>query len=191
MPGPRTCGLHIIDARINALVRQDRAPEALALADEVEAAVGRGGEALSLGNTLWLELSAVAAFVGEHERALAFVERFLAVSGGLLSKRIEGLGAKAYVLVRLGRPEAAVAAAEEMVELADELGAAELPGIARHDLGFVLCEVGEHTRGVELLGAVLAEEGKSPPPARACAARNHSSASGDSRRRPASCAPPS
>ena len=152
--------LHIVDARINALIRQDRAPEALALADDVEAAVGRGGGALSLGNTLWLELSAVAAFVGEHERALEFVERFLAVSGGLLSKRIEGLAAKAYVLVRLGRPDAAVAAAEEMVELADELGAAELPGIARHDLGFVLCEVGEHARGVELLDAVLAEDGK-------------------------------
>jgi DNA-binding SARP family transcriptional activator len=152
--------LHIVDARINALIRQDRAPEALALADDVEAAVGRGGGTLSLGNTLWLELSSVAAYVGEHERALEFIERFLEVSGGLLSKRVEGLAAKAYVLVRLGRPEAAVAAAEEMVELADELGAAELPSIARHDLGFVLCEVGEHARGVELLDAVLVEDGK-------------------------------
>ena len=142
------------------MIRQDRAPEALALADDVEAAVGRGGGALSLGNTLWLELSAVAAYVGEHERALEFIERFLHVSGGLLSKRIEGLAAKAYVLVRLGRPDAAVAAAEEMVELADELGAAELPSVARHDLGFVLCEVGEHARGVDLLDAVLAEDAK-------------------------------
>ena len=45
--GTQDVWLHIIDARINALVRQDRAPEALSLADEVEAAVGRGGEALS------------------------------------------------------------------------------------------------------------------------------------------------
>ena len=115
---------------------------------------------MSLGNTLWLELSAVAAFVGEHERALEFIERFLAVSGGLLSKRIEGLAALAYVLVRLGRPDAAIAAAEEMVALADELGDAELPDVARHDLGFVLCEVGEHARGVDLLEAVLALDAK-------------------------------
>ena len=39
------------------------------------------------------------------------------------------------MLVRLGRPDEAVAAAEEMVELADELGDAELPSVARHDLG--------------------------------------------------------
>lgn len=149
--------VHVVVARMNALVRQDRAPDALALADELEAAIERGDSTLRLADTVWLELSSVAAFVGEHERSLEFVERFLAVSGGLLSKRIEGLAGLAYVLVRLGRPEAAVAAAQEMVALADELGDAELPSLARHDLGAVLCEVGEHARGVELLGRVLDE----------------------------------
>ena len=65
------------------------------------AAAGRCAWATRCG---WSSPS-VAAFVGEHERALGFIERFLHVSGGLLSKRIEGLAAHAYVLVRLGRPD--------------------------------------------------------------------------------------
>jgi tetratricopeptide (TPR) repeat protein len=151
-------GVHIISARVNALLRQGRAHEALDLADDLEVAVARGPRTLRLGDTVWLELSSVAAFVGEHELALGFVRRFLDVSGGLLSKRIEGLAALAYVLVRLDRPDEAVAAAEEMVALADELGETELPALARHDLGSVLCEIGDHERGVELLGQALADD---------------------------------
>jgi tetratricopeptide (TPR) repeat protein len=152
--------IHIIAARLNAYVRQGRAPEALELVGDLEAALARGGWKLRLGETVWLEFATVAAYVGEHERALEFINRFLRYSGGLVTKRIEGLAGRAYVLVRLGRTAEAVEAAEEMVGLADALGDAELPGLARHDLGAVLCEVGEHERGVELLAQALEQEAK-------------------------------
>ncbi len=148
-------GVHGVTARVNALVRQDRAPEALALADELEAALKRGRTELRLETTVWIELAAVAAFVGEHQRALDFVRRFLESSGGLPAKRIEGLAARAYLLARLDRPAEAIAAAEEMVRVAETIGDAELPAVARHDLGAILCQVGEHERGVELLGRAL------------------------------------
>lgn len=143
-----------------ALIRQDRPHEALALADDLDAAVRSGSWTPRIGDTVWLELSSVAAFAGEHERALELVQRHLEASGGLLSKRIEGLAGRCYLLARLGREQEAIAAADETVAAADELGDAELRAFAHHDLGAVLCEVGEHERGVELLGRALADGAK-------------------------------
>ncbi|MDP2709900.1 MAG: AAA family ATPase [Solirubrobacteraceae bacterium] len=154
--------LHKLTARVNALLRQDRPHDALGHAGELESIVDRGGWSHRLGEKVWLEFSSIAAFVGEFTQALAFADRYLAVSGVLHSRRIEGLAARAYLLVRLARPDEAVAAAEEMVALADELGDDELPALARHDLGMVLCEIGEHERGVELIAGALEAGVKAP-----------------------------
>jgi DNA-binding SARP family transcriptional activator len=160
LSGGHLTAVHSISARVNALVRQDRAAEALDLAGDLDVAIGAGATELRLADTVWLEFATAAAFIGEHERALGFVQRFLSVSGALPPKRIEGLAALAYVLVRLDRPQEAVAAAEEMIMVAEQIGDAELPAVARHDLGTVLCQVGEHTRGEALIARALADGAK-------------------------------
>jgi DNA-binding SARP family transcriptional activator len=145
-----------VSARLNAMIRQDRAREALELADDLVAGIAHGGISLRLADYVWMEFAAIAAYVGEPERSLEFVDRYLTDNGGLLTRRIEGLAGRAFVLVRLGRFAEAVIAAEEMVRIADEIGADDtVPALCRHDLGYVLCEVGDHGRGVDLLGAAL------------------------------------
>ncbi len=145
-------------ARQLALMRRGKFVESYAAsiaAGEAIASAGRPDQAYGC----WANAAGAACAAGEYERALEFVERGMAaIDGhGLQSIEIHLLGARSFVLTRLGWLDDARATAESELALAEQLGRDELVAMADHDLGLVALEQGDFELAAELLDRSLVE----------------------------------
>jgi DNA-binding SARP family transcriptional activator len=108
-----------------------------------------------LAYSVWMHAAAVAAFAGDLDRSLKFVERCLEDVGQLAYLRVPTLAARGYVLARLGRHEEAAVDADLQRNLADAVGDDALLAVADHDAGMIALAGGRHRRAVEQLTASL------------------------------------
>jgi tetratricopeptide (TPR) repeat protein len=143
-------------ARALALIRRAR------FADSHEASIASGTLAdragrpdLSYGS--WINAACAAACDGDFERALGFVDRGArgTAGRGLPQLDVQYLAARSYVLARMGRLDAAAAAADEEAALAERLGSPALEATAEHDRGMVALARSDHAAAAALLGAAL------------------------------------
>ena len=113
--------------------------------------------AVALGNA-----ACAAAAEGEFERALAVRDRTWSSARGVPYFEMHGHAARAYVLSRLGRHEAARAAAAAQLAIAERQASEEMIATAEHDLGQIALAAGDLEEGVRRLAAGL-ERGRAAP----------------------------
>jgi DNA-binding SARP family transcriptional activator/Tfp pilus assembly protein PilF len=121
------------------------------------AAVRAGRPDLAYGG--WVAAAAAASATGEHEHALALIDRGRATleGTGLASIDLHLLAARSFLLLRLGRLADARATAETEQRLAEQLDQPELLAMASHDRGLVALQGGEFASAAALLAAALVE----------------------------------
>jgi DNA-binding SARP family transcriptional activator len=142
-------------ARSFSLIRRGRFEESYARALAAAEAAQHAGRP-DMAYSCWVNASCAAACAGDFERSLAFADRGLTVTRGVLPHmEVNLLAARAHILARLGRLDEARAAAEAEQEYADRLGSAELRATALHDRGVVALAAGEDELAERLLGEAL------------------------------------
>ena len=144
-------------ARGHALIRRGRFADSyppLIAAAEAARQAGRP----DLAYSCWINASSAAACDGDFERSLELADRCRTAMrhGGLAPLEANALSARTHILLRLGRLEAAEAAAGEQLALADRLDSPSLRATAIHDSGMVSHAAGEHDRAARLLAEGLA-----------------------------------
>jgi DNA-binding SARP family transcriptional activator len=143
-------------ARALALIRRARFVESHEPSIASGTLADRAGRPdLSYGS--WINAACAAACDGDFERALGFVDRGArgTAGRGLPQLDVQYLAARSYVLARMGRLDAAAAAADEEAALAERLGIPALEATAEHDRGMVALARGDHVAAAALLGAAL------------------------------------
>ena len=107
----------------------------------------------------WVNAAGAASAVGQHDRALEFLERATAaISGrGLKGIEVDLLAAQAFVLRSLGRLEDARRAAEAEQAVAEQLAQPDRVAMASHDRGLVALEERDCALATELLRASLVD----------------------------------
>ncbi len=153
--------LHTYDvahARALALMRRGRFKQSYGPSIAAGEAIARAGRP-DLAYGCWANAATAANAVGEHERALEFLDRGIAaIAGhGLQSLEIHLLGAKSFVLRSSGRLAQARAMAQAEQALAEQLGHPELLAMASHDRGMVALAEGEYELAATLLADSLVE----------------------------------
>jgi tetratricopeptide (TPR) repeat protein len=145
-------------ARAIALMRREQFPESYGPSIAAGEAIARLHRP-DLAYGCWINAASAATAAGDHERALEFLDRGMAaVSGhGLQSLETHHLAARSFVLRRMGRLDAARAAAESAQALAEPLGQPGLIAMAIHDRGLVALEEGNHELAATLLAESLVE----------------------------------
>jgi DNA-binding SARP family transcriptional activator/tetratricopeptide (TPR) repeat protein len=149
---------HVGHARAFALMRRGRFVESYGPGIAAGEAAARAGRP-DLAYGCWTNAACAAAAAGEHERALEFIDRaFGAIDEqGLRRPEIELHAARAFVLRRMDRLDAARAAATEEARLAEQLAQPELVAMASHDRGLVALAAGEYERASSLLADALVD----------------------------------
>ena len=145
-------------ARAFALMRRGRFVESYPpsiAAGEAAARLGRP----DLAYGCWSNAAGAATAAGELERALEFLDRSEDAVGnrGLVSPEFQLLGARSFVLRRLGRLDQARACTDAERQLAERVGSAELVAWAAHDAGLVSLDRGEFARAASELSAALVD----------------------------------
>ena len=143
-------------ARALALIRRARFAESHEPSIASGTLADRAGRPdLSYG--AWINAACAAACDGDFERALGFVDRGArgTAGRGLPQLDVQYLAARSYVLARMGRLDAAAAAADEEAALAERLGSPALEATAEHDRGMVALARGDNAAAAALLGAAL------------------------------------
>jgi tetratricopeptide (TPR) repeat protein len=145
-------------ARALALMRRGNFVEAYGPSIAAGEAIARAGRA-DLAYGCWANATGAAVAAGDHERALEFLDRGMeALCGqGLRGVEVHMLGARSFVLRRMGRLNEACEAADAERALAEQLGQPELEAMANHDRGLVALDAGEYAAAAELLDASLVE----------------------------------
>jgi tetratricopeptide (TPR) repeat protein len=122
-------------------------------------AAGQAAEAAGrpdLAYGCWANAAGAAAAADDYEQALAFLDRALVVEDkGLQSIEVHVHAARSWVLIRLGRLDAARAATEKERAIADLLGQPELVAMAAHDRGLLAFEAGDYEQSEALLAQAL------------------------------------
>ncbi len=145
-------------ARALALMRRGRFVESYEPSIAAGEAIARANRP-DLAYGCWANAASAATAAGDHDRALAFLDRGVAeVQGhGLRSLEIHLLAERSFVLRGLGRLADARRAAEQEQELAEELGQRDLAAMASHDRGLVALEEGDYELAAALLADSLVE----------------------------------
>lgn len=146
-------------ARGNVLIRQGRFTESYAPFIAAGQAATRV-ERPDLAYGCWANAAGAATAAGQLDRALEFLDCGMeAVAGhGLTGLEIQLLGARAFVLRRMGDLAGAAAAVQRQRALADEVDAQGLGAMADHDSGMVALASGDHRRAADLLAAALVDD---------------------------------
>jgi DNA-binding SARP family transcriptional activator len=146
-------------ARALALMRRGRFVESYGPSIAAGEAIARAGRP-DLTYGCWANAASAASAAGEHERALEFIDRGMQAIAdhGLESLEVHLLGARSFVLRRLGLLGEAQRAAEAEQAFADRLARAELIAMAAHDLGLVALDQGRHEMAASLLEASLVDD---------------------------------
>lgn len=160
--GSRADDLSIYDvahARALAMMRRGAFLEGYAPAIAAGEAITRAGRP-DLAYGCWANAAGAAAAVGDHGRALEFIDRAAATleGKGLVGLEVQVLAVRSFILLRTGRIAEAREAAKAEARLADRLGVPELEAMAAHDLGMVALAQGEYARAAELLERALAQD---------------------------------
>ena len=158
--GPASDDLQVYDighARALALMRRGQFVESYGPSIAAGEAIVRAGRP-DLAYGCWANAAGAASAAGEHERALEFLDRgFDAIaSHGLQGIEVQLLGARTYVLSRLGWLAQARETCEAEQAVAERLGQPELIAMASHDRGMLALLEGEVELACELLRASLA-----------------------------------
>jgi tetratricopeptide (TPR) repeat protein len=143
-------------ARALALVRRGRFEDAYEPSILAGRAADRCGRPdLSYG--CWMNAAGAAAAIGDHERALEFLDQTMRSVGGrgMLSAEIQALAARAAVLTRLGRLQEAKAVTEQQREIADRTGHPQLIATAAHDRAMVALATGDYECAERLIKEAL------------------------------------
>jgi DNA-binding SARP family transcriptional activator len=159
--GPPDSDLHTYDvshARALTLIRRGRFVESYAPSIAAGEAVARARRP-DLAYGCWANAAGAAAAAEELDRALEFVDRgAAAIDGqGLQALEIQLLGARSFLLTRLGRLGDAQADAEAEQRLAEQVAQPEFLAIASHDRGLVALAAGEDDLAATLLAGALVE----------------------------------
>jgi DNA-binding SARP family transcriptional activator len=142
-------------ARSFSLVRRGRFEESYGPAVVAAEAAEHAGRP-DMAYSCWKNASSAAACAGDFDKALAFAERGLTATRGVLPPvEVHLHAARAHVLARLGRLDEARAAAETELEIAERLDSVELRATALHDRGLVAFAAGEDELAERLLEAAL------------------------------------
>jgi DNA-binding SARP family transcriptional activator/tetratricopeptide (TPR) repeat protein len=110
----------------------------------------------------WMNAASIAAARGELDEALDLADRGLASVRGFPGLEVHTQAARALLLARLGRGDAARTAAAVATELAEQVGTAELAATAALEGGLVALELGDLERGQALLAEALAYDARVP-----------------------------
>jgi DNA-binding SARP family transcriptional activator len=147
----------VAHARALAMMRRGAFVEGFAPAIAAGEAITRAGRP-DLAYGCWVNAAGAAAAVGDHARALDFLDRCdAALAGkGLVGLQVQVLAMRSFILTRVGRIAEARVAADAEARLADRLGAPALEAMAAHDRGMVELAAGEHDLASELLQSALA-----------------------------------
>jgi DNA-binding SARP family transcriptional activator len=142
-------------ARCLSRIRRGRFELSYAPAIAAAEAAQRAGRP-DMAYSCWVNASCAAACAGDFERSLAFAERGLSATTGVLPHmEINLLAAQAHILARLGRLDEARAAADTELELAERLDSPELRATAQHDRGAVAFAAGEDEQAERLFANAL------------------------------------
>lgn len=146
----------VAHARALTLMRQGQFAASYGPSIAAGDAVARAGRP-DLTYGCWANAASAAAAVGEHDRALEFLDRGqAAIEGhGLQSLEVHLLAARCFVLRGCGRLPQAREAAEAEQALAEQLGQPELVAMAWHDCGLVALQQGEYGLAATLLADSL------------------------------------
>lgn len=143
-------------ARAYALMRRGQFEESWAPSvASAEAAMRAGRPDLAYG--CWAAAAGAAAATGHYERGLELVDRVReSIEGhGLAVLEVQILGARAFLLTRIGLLDEARLAGELEQRRAAELDRCELMAMAKHDRGLVELEAGCFATAVVLLSDAL------------------------------------
>ena len=144
-------------ARAYALMRRGRFEESWAPSVAAAEAAMRA-QRLDLAYGCWAAAAGAAAATGRYDRALELVDRARESieQHGLAVLEVQILGARSFLLTRIGRLDEARTASELEHLRAAELDRPELLAMANHDRGLVELESGSFAVAAELLAAALA-----------------------------------
>jgi DNA-binding SARP family transcriptional activator len=146
-------------ARLFSLIRRGSFEESYGPAIAAAEAAQNAGRP-DMAYSCWKNASSAAACAGDFERSLAFAERGLIATRGVLAPvEVHLHAARAHILTRVGRLDEARAAAEAELELAERLANADLRATALHDRGLVAFAAGEDELAERLLEEALAAGG--------------------------------
>jgi DNA-binding SARP family transcriptional activator/tetratricopeptide (TPR) repeat protein len=148
----------VAHARALATMRKGDFLESYAPAIAAGEAITRAGRP-DLAYGCWANAAGAAAAAGDHERALAFLDRAATLEDkGLVGLQVQVLSMRSFVLLRIGRVAQAREATEREASLADRLGAPELEAMAAHDRGMVALAQSNYISAAELLEQALARD---------------------------------
>jgi DNA-binding SARP family transcriptional activator/tetratricopeptide (TPR) repeat protein len=144
----------IAEARGIAAIRRGRWEESYAHLTAGGEAARRAGRP-DMSYTCWANASCAAACSGDFERSLEFADRGLAEIAGLLPSEVHMHAARAFILLRLGRTDEALAACEAQRLVAEQFDLDDLSAQVLYDNGMVAIACGDWERGEKLLAEAL------------------------------------
>ena len=149
---------HVGHARALTMMRREDFVASYAPAIAAGEAITRAGRP-DLAYGCWANAAGAAAAAGDHQRALQFLDRGVAAlrGKGLVSLEIQLLAMRSFVLLRIGEPAQARAAADAESALADRLGDPGLLAMAAHDRGLVALAEEDFELACTLLEQALVE----------------------------------
>jgi tetratricopeptide (TPR) repeat protein len=154
------------NAEVMSLIRLGRFAECEAVAERGGAAARRARR-LDLAYGIWIQTVCALSGAGNLTGALRAADAAVAATRGMTVIELPCLGARAFVLSRLGRHADALAVVGEELAKAERMDSPAAAALARHDAGLIALAAGRHLEAADLLEQAIAEgAGVSRPAAR-------------------------
>ncbi|MFL5826829.1 MAG: ATP-binding protein, partial [Thermoleophilaceae bacterium] len=147
----------VAEARGLAAIRSGRWEESYAHLTAGGEAARRAGRP-DMSYTCWANAACAAACAGDFVRSLEFADRGLAEIAGLLPSEVHMHAARAFILVRLGRTDDALAASAAERRVAEQFDLHELSAQVLYDHGMVAIGCGDYELGANVLAEALEHE---------------------------------
>ena len=142
-------------AEITSLIRQGRFSDCESVAERGGAAARRAAR-LDLTYGIWIQTACALSAAGNLTGALRAADAAVAATRGMTVIELPCLGARAFVLSRLGRHEEALSVAGEQLAKAERMDSPAAAALARHDAGLIWLAAGRYAESAQLLADVLA-----------------------------------
>ena len=142
-------------AEITSLIRQGRFSDCESVAERGGAAARRAAR-LDLTYGIWIQTACALSAAGNLTGALRAADAAVAATRGMTVIELPCLGARAFVLSRLGRHEEALSVAGEQLAKAERMDSPAAAALARHDAGLIWLGAGRYAESAQLLADALA-----------------------------------
>ena len=142
-------------AELTSLIRQGRFSDCESVAEPGGAAARRAAR-LDLTYGIWIQTACALSAAGNLTGALRAADAAVAATRGMTVIELPCLGARAFVLSRLGRHEEALSVADEQLAKAERMDSPAAAALARHDAGLIWLAAGRYAESAQLLADALA-----------------------------------